>query len=94
MFTIFVHSKKVFSVKLFTYLFTIQPSKNVFLLTSFVVAIKNSTLLSSCCDKNRSAEISANVQPPKKNTNITRGMSNCEDVSLVKDPLLLLMLTD
>lgn len=49
--------------------------KNVSPLISFVVAITNSTFESSCCDRKRRAEISANVQPPIKNTKITRGVS-------------------
>lgn len=61
--------------------------KNEFLLIIFVVAITNSTLFSSCCERNRSAEISAKVHPPTKNTRMTLGMSDCE-ISLVRESRL------
>lgn len=35
-------------------------------------------LQSSCCDKNRSAEISAYVHPPRKNTSTIFAESDCE----------------
>ena len=61
-------------------------SRNVFLFMTLVVIMMNSTLFSSCCDKNLSADISANVQPPTKNTRIVFGMSDCE-ISLVNESL-------
>lgn len=56
----------------------INDSIKLLPLIIFVVAITNSTLFSSCCDKNLKADISAYVQPPKKNTNITLEESLCE----------------
>lgn len=66
-------------------IYSIKLSRNVFLLINFVVAIINSTLFSSCCDRNRNAEISAKVQPPRKNTIITLGESDWE-ISLLNEP--------
>jgi hypothetical protein len=36
-------------------------------------------LQSSCWERKRKAETSANVQPPRKNTNTTLGISFCDD---------------
>lgn len=71
--------------ELVSYNYSIKFSKNVFLLITLVVAITNSTLLSSWCDRKRSADISANVQPPRKNTKTTFGVSDWE-ISLLNEP--------
>uniref|UniRef100_A0A1B0AST3 Uncharacterized protein n=1 Tax=Glossina palpalis gambiensis TaxID=67801 RepID=A0A1B0AST3_9MUSC len=75
---------RVQNIRLFMLLY-VKLSKNVYLLITFVVAITNSTLLSSWQARKRKAAISAKVQPPTKNTKTTRGMFR-EEPSLGVDP--------
>ena len=68
----------------------VNPEMKLFPLIIDVVATKYSVLLSSSCDKNLSAEISAYVQPPMKSTKVflVPVAESCPDVLISRSSFL------